>query len=250
MDIKRNYGWKREPETGKILMGITAPKTGLPPLVNLVSLLPPAYDQEQTSSCTGNAISGGVKYAEVKAGQTDSINPSRLFIYYNERLLEGNTDEDSGGQIHDGIKGCNIYGVVDESIWAFDPNKVTEKPSKEAYELAVKNKITHYTAIDNSNIDNIKAALAHGYPIVFGFTVYSDFESTEVAQTGILKMPTHHETIVGGHAVLAVGYDDSKKAVLVRNSWGASWGLEGNFWMPYEYITNTGLASDFWMIRI
>lgn len=250
MDIKRNYGWQREPLTGKILMGVTAPITGLPPLVNLVSLLPPAYDQGQTSSCTGNAISGGVKYAEVKAGQTSSINPSRLFIYYNERLQEDSTSEDCGGMIHDGIKGCNIYGVVDESIWAFDENKVTEKPSKEAYELAIKNKITHYTAIDNRNIDNIKGALAHGYPVVFGFTVYESFESEEVAKTGILSMPKPDEQAVGGHAVLAVGYDDSKKAILVRNSWGPTWGLEGDFWMPYEYITNTDLASDFWMIRI
>jgi C1A family cysteine protease len=96
----------------------------------------------------------------------------------------------------------------------------------------------------------MKSCLADGYPFAFGFTVYSAFEGAQVAKTGILKMPDlKKEEVVGGHAVLAVGYDDTKKAILVRNSWGASWGLKGYFWMPYAYISNAKLASDFWTIR-
>lgn len=249
--MERKYGWTREPlNPNKILMGITAPITGLPTQVDLSVVFPPCYDQKSTSSCTGNAIAGAIKYAEIKCGNFESINPSRLFIYYNERLLEGSTDQDCGGIIHDGIKACNIYGVVDESYWKFSETHVTEQPSEEAYSQATKEKIKNYVAIDNTNITNIKACLAHGYPIVFGFTVFESFESEEVAKTGIMTLPYLHEQSVGGHAVLVVGYDDTKEAVLVRNSWGTSWGLNGYFWMPYKYITNVHLASDFWMIRL
>ena len=96
----------------------------------------------------------------------------------------------------------------------------------------------------------MRGCLASGYPFVLGFTVYSSFESAEVARTGVLSMPGTNEDVVGGHAVLAVGYDDSTQTFLVRNSWGTSWGQAGYFTIPYAYLTTRGLSSDFWTIRI
>ncbi len=93
------------------------------------------------------------------------------------------------------------------------------------------------------------SCLAEGYPFVFGFAVYDYFESATMARTGILKMPTANEQMLGGHAVTAVGYDQSKKRFLVRNSWGTAWGLKGYFWMPFEYLTDRNLSDDFWTIR-
>jgi C1A family cysteine protease len=96
----------------------------------------------------------------------------------------------------------------------------------------------------------MKACLASGYPFIFGFTVYDSFESDAVAKTGIVPMPSKTELVLGGHAVMAVGYDDSKKWFIVRNSWGEDWGDKGYFYIPYDYLTNKNLASDFWTIKL
>lgn len=249
-NIVRKYGWKREPiDDSKMLVSISAPHKGLPDSVDLEPKMPAIYNQLQTGSCTGQGIGGAIEYALIKSGITD-FTPSRLFIYYNERLIEGDTSTDAGGQIHDGIKGVNLYGIVDEKYWAFSEHKVETKPSQIAYTLAAKEKLKNYAALDNRNITGLKSCLALGYPIVFGFTVYSYFESEQMAKNGILNLPSTTEEILGGHCVLIVGYDDAKQMFKVRNSWGADWGLNGYFWMSYAYVTNTQLSSDFWMIRI
>jgi C1A family cysteine protease len=95
----------------------------------------------------------------------------------------------------------------------------------------------------------MRGCLANGYPFVFGFTVYQSFESAAVAQTGIVPMPAPGEQVLGGHCVLAVGYDDNQRRFIVRNSWGPSWGVAGYCTMPYEYLINPNLASDFWTLR-
>ncbi len=96
----------------------------------------------------------------------------------------------------------------------------------------------------------MKGCLASGYPYVFGMTVYESFESQSVAQSGHAQMPAAGEQVVGGHAVLAVGYDDSQQWFIVRNSWGNGWGMQGYFTLPYAYMTNQGLTSDYWTVRI
>ena len=84
---------------------------------------------------------------------------------------------------------------------------------------------------------------------MFGFTVYEAFESQQVAQTGVLNMPQPGERSMGGHAVMAAGYDDAQKRFIVRNSWGTGWGQNGYFTMPYDYLTSRNLSDDFWTIR-
>ena len=101
----------------------------------------------------------------------------------------------------------------------------------------------------DQNLADMKGCLASGYPFVFGFTVYDSFESQQVAQSGVLSMPAAGEAVAGGHAVLAVGYDDSKSMFIIRNSWGSGWGLAGYFYMPYAYLLDNNLSDDFWTIR-
>jgi C1A family cysteine protease len=108
---------------------------------------------------------------------------------------------------------------------------------------------TVYSSIADNDLNHMKACLAEGYPFVFGFSVYTFMESEEMARHGILKMPSFDDKQLGGHAVMAVGYDDATSMIIVRNSWGVHWGLSGYFMMPYEYITHKGLAADFWTIR-
>ncbi len=172
----------------------------------------------------------------------------RLFIYYNERSVEGNVETDSGAQIRDGIKVVASIGACMEDLWPYNIASFTKKPNAAAYQCAAQHKIVLYRRL-TQGLDDMKSSLASGIPFVFGFSVYESFESDRVAKTGILYLPQEHESLVGGHAVLAVGYDDRQKRFLVRNSWGADWGQNGHFTIPYEYLENSDLASDFWNIQ-
>lgn len=175
-------------------------------------------------------------------------NPSRLFIYYNERAIEHTIGSDSGAQIRDGIKTLASKGVCSEMTWPYVLEVFTRKPPKFAYAQAYQLRALKYERVNNCFITNIQGPLALGNPVVFGFTVYESFESEATAKTGIVSMPTRRERVLGGHAVMAVGYDKIKKMVKVRNSWGPDWGLGGYFWMPEAYLTRSGLADDFWTL--
>lgn len=218
-----------------------------PPLVDLRAQCPPVYDQGNLGSCTANAIAGAFQF-ELMKQKLPVFNPSRLFIYYNERVLEGHVKEDSGAQLRDGVKSVATSGVCDETLWPYAVSKFAKKPTKSLYTKALKNKALQYTRLNNTAINELKTCLAGGNPFVFGFTAYQSFEGDAVAKSGVLPMPSKTESVIGGHAVMAVGYDDQKKAFIVRNSWGGSWGLKGYFYMPYDYITSTDLADDFWTI--
>jgi C1A family cysteine protease len=172
---------------------------------------------------------------------------SRLFIYYNERRIEGTTDEDAGAYIRDGIKALKEWGACDEFLWPYRESWFAAKPSEEAYRDALKRRIVAYYRV--SDLSDLRTALADGNPVVFGFMVFASFESAAVSRTGIMPMPGANDEFRGGHAVLAVGYDDEKRHLIVRNSWGASWGDKGYFYMPYGYINDPGLSSDFWVVK-
>jgi C1A family cysteine protease len=221
--------------------------TVLPPKVDLRPACPPTvYDQGRLGSCTANAIAAAFEFDLGKQKLPDFM-PSRLFIYYNERKIEGTVDSDSGAMIRDGIKSVAKQGVCTEDAWPYDISKFTDQPTKECYTAAKDNQALSYQRIPQS-LNQMRGCLANGYPFVFGFTVYESFESSEVAQTGVVPMPVDGESVLGGHAVLAVGYDDETQRFLVRNSWGSGWGDGGYFTIPYAYLTNRGLASDFWTI--
>lgn len=219
----------------------------LPPSIDLRMGCPPAiYDQGNLGSCTANAIGAAVEAARIAAGKPTTI-PSRLFIYYNERRIERTVDSDSGAMIRDGIKTVSKQGVCDESLWPYDIDQFTVTPPDAAYTAARSHQVTAYQRI-SASLDSMRGALAAGHPFVIGFTVYTSFESARVARTGVVNLPTTRESVLGGHAVLTVGYDDTSRRFLVRNSWGPDWGLDGHFTVPYEYWANPGLAADRWAI--
>jgi C1A family cysteine protease len=222
---------------------------GLPPSMDLRPQCPQVYNQGSLGSCTANAIAGALEFDQIKEGLPQVFVPSRLFIYYNERAMEGTIESDSGAQIRDGISSVAKLGVPPESLWAYDIARFAEQPPQEAYQVAVQNKALLSMRLDR-DLNQFKGCLASGYPFVFGITVYESFESPQVAQTGHAPMPGFGEEVVGGHAVLAVGYDDGQQWFLVRNSWGPDWGMGGYFTLPYAYLARPNLSSDFWTIRV
>jgi C1A family cysteine protease len=244
------YGWNRDLPDGRDFMyGAPAEVVRqLPESVDLRPGCPPVYDQGRLGSCTANAIGGALEFAQIKQKQANPFTPSRLFIYYNERVIEHTVDSDSGAQIRDGVKSVHKLGAPPETDWPYDINQFSHKPPEQAFTDAKNYQSILYQRV-TPTLGQLKGCLASGFPFVFGFTVYESFESQEMANTGHLGMPGSGEKQLGGHAVLAVGYQDSSQAFIVRNSWGADWGIKGYFTMPYPYLLQGTLASDFWTIR-
>ena len=218
----------------------------------------PIFNQGSLGSCTANAIGAALAIVNIKQDVDNNrfdpsklFIPSRLFIYFNEREIEGTVNEDSGAMIRDGIKSVNSQGVCREDMWGYDISRFQQRPSDSAYAEAQYHQALKYERLDNTDINQLKNVLANdGLPFVFGFTVYESFESDEVTRTGMMPMPSPTERVLGGHAVLCVGYDDSTKRFKVRNSWGDDWGSGGMFFMPYDYMTNENLVDDVWVISI
>lgn len=248
--IKR-YGWVPDlPDVRDHMYAAPAEvMTNLPPKVDLSGGFPDAFNQGDLGSCSGNAIAGAIQFERRKQNLDPDFIPSRLFIYYNERVMENTVNHDSGAQIRDGVKSIAQQGVCPETEWDYDETQFTVKPPDGAYTDAKVHIATSYSRVTQS-ASQLKRCLASGRPFVVGFTVYDGFESDEVAQTGILQMPQSGEKVVGGHAVVGVGYDDSTQRFLVRNSWGTDWGQNGYFTMPYAYLTDENLAADIWEIKL
>lgn len=247
----QKYGWRRSgpDQRDHKFIAPTCMLQSLPPIVDLRPDCPAVYDQGNLGSCTANAIGALVEFLEMKEKHPAFV-PSRLFIYYNERVLEGTVNQDAGAEIRDGMKVVSTLGAPHESLWWYNVDKFKQKPNKKVYADALKHKVSEYLKINNTSLDDMKGCLASGYPIVGGFTVYDSFESSNVAKTGVVPMPERRENVLGGHAILVVGYDDIQSRFIVRNSWGTSWGMKGYFTIPYLYFTNPNLADDFWTARL
>jgi C1A family cysteine protease len=242
------YGWLPDlPDHRDFLYSAIAPKVArLPKKVDLKYKCSPVEDQGALGSCTANSLAGALEFLE-EPESTPFVDLSRLFIYYNERVIEGTVDQDSGAFIRDGIKSLAKQGVCPEPQWPYTISRFRRKPSRPCYRAAKKHRIISYHRINAVN--EMRGCLAEGFPFVFGFTVYESFESQSVAKSGVLNLPTAKEKVVGGHAVMAAGYDDIRKRFLIRNSWGRDWGKKGYFTMPYKYLGDRNLSDDFWTIR-
>ncbi len=242
------YGWlpDRPDQRDMYYSAIAAPPKKLPSSVDLRPACSSVENQGQLGSCTANALVGNLEFLEKKTGKP-ATDLSRLFIYYNERALEGNVDQDSGAMIRDGIKTLAKQGVCDEGRWPYVTTKFSVKPPAACYKQGLQHQITSYHRV--VTLQEMRMCLAEGYPFVFGFTVYESFESPAVAKTGRLNLPKLSEKSLGGHAVMAAGYDDATKRFLIRNSWGTDWGMKGYFTIPYAYLDNRNLSDDFWTIR-
>ena len=162
--------------------------------------------------------------------------------------MEGTTNQDSGASLRDGMKSIVKDGICTEELWPYDISKFNVAPSKECYDNAEKNHALQYVRL-YQNLNQLQTCLANENPFVFGILIYDSFESNKVAKTGHIPIPDiQYEKLLGGHALLAVGYDDIQKHFIVRNSWGSDWGDHGYCYIPYEYLLDRHLASDFWYI--
>jgi len=207
-------------------------------------------DQGDLGSCTANMFAGIIEYNNIRwRSWPKKKQISRLFHYYATRLLEGTVNEDSGCYIRDTIKAGVQYGCVWERQWKYDVSKFTINPPAKLWTSAGEHKVVSYHRIDDGDVETMKDTLAAGYLIGFGFEVYSNFMTQQMATSGELHRPGSHDVLQGGHAVVLVGYDDARKAFKVRNSWGKGWGLDGYFWMDYNYVADANLCNDFWVVN-
>ena len=244
LDTKFNLVWKADKLDTRDYRYQLTQKIN-PDIVDLRSYCSPIENQGNLGSCTGQAVAGAIELLNKRNGKPTDV--SRLFIYYYERLIRGTVNYDSGAFIRDGIKATNKYGVSLESYWPYNINKFKQEPINEAKSDALNRKVTRYERVEDFNgcID----ALTNGYPVVIGFYVYDSFMSASVAKTGNMPYPnTKRERLLGGHAVLLVGYNKNKKVFIVRNSWGTSWGDKGYFYMPFN-VVKPDMSSDYWIIK-
>lgn len=242
MSKSRKFGWVADtPDARDYSYKIARPEViALPASVDLRSQFPAVYDQGSLGSCTAQSVAALLQY------HRKAIKPSRLFLYYNTRVLEGTVRSDSGAQIRNAIKAAAKTGGPRETLWPYTVSAFARKPVAAAYAAGTGNRALVYERVPRT-LDSLKACLAEGDPFAFGFSVYENFMSQEVAKTGTLTLPDLHSQFYGGHAVVAAGYDES--LFLIRNSWGSTWGQRGYFTMPYEYLLNPDLSDDFWVIR-
>lgn len=245
---KRILNWR--PDVPDARDHIYAPRAispaKLPKSVDLRPKCSPVEDQGELGSCTGNAIAGAIELLQIKA-RKPVTDISRLFIYYCEREYIDEVNEDSGAYIRDGIKAIRTTGAAAESVWPYIPSKFSTKPSAAAYADAAGRTFKSYQRI--TSLPRMLQCLAAGFPFVFGFAVYDDFMSDRVARTGTANLPKPGEQMLGGHAVLAVGYSQQSRRFICRNSWGASWGRRGYFSLPFDYLADRNLSDDMWTVR-
>lgn len=247
IDIPKYHWVPDRPDTRDYKYSVRG--TAQPNMVDLRSYCSPIEDQGNLGSCTGNATAGAIELLNKRAGKQRDV--SRLFIYYYERLIEGTVNYDAGAYIRDGIKASYTYGASLENLWPYDITKFKNRPTIQAINDGSTRKVTRYERIADHN--GCLDALTNGYPVIIGFNVYSSFESGtwwRPSGNGMMPYPNvGRERLLGGHAVLLVGYDKNKKVYIVRNSWGQNWGQGGYFYMPFQVIQNASMSGDFWIIK-
>ena len=245
-----------------LLAKTSLPTVPAPPAhVDLRPYFPPIWDQQELGACTAHAAAALVGYFEKKAlGRT--IDVSRLFIYKATRDLTG-TSGDSGAYLRTTMEALAVFGAPPENYWPYDGSpapsnkRLDAEPSAFCYAFARNFASTMYFRLDPANmpqetvLGNIKAHLAAGLPSMFGFPAYDEYMNA--GPDGKVAFPGPTSQLNGGHANVAVGYDDQLAigadpgALLVRNSWGTAWGMQGYAWLSYKYVTQ-GLAVDWWTV--
>lgn len=252
------YGWKRDlPDHRDRIFNnasVVLAAHQVPTQVDLSAKMPPIYDQGQLGSCTANGWARIMEMREMAQGKPAST-PSRLFIYYNERLIEGDIGQDNGAQVRTGAQVVASIGAPPETDWAYDIDKFAERPPAQAFTDAKKEEaLTYQRIVIGGPGAPMRTAVANGLPIVFGFSVPDFFEQGWDTTTP-LPLPGGQTQIIGGHCVVITGYDWTcthfpVPAFQCDNSWGPAWGIGGRFWMDYRWFDpNPGLAQDLWVVQ-
>lgn len=239
----RRLNWTKEKiDTRDRRMSV--PKGTLPVSVSNTTILGPVEDQGPIGSCVGHGTTGLLE-SLIRKGGKGRTALSRLYVYYQARVvLERMAPSlDGGCYVRDGMKALQKFGAPLERLWPYDVRKYASRPTAQAHTDAAKHKLVTYQKCQN--LDAIKAALSQGYCVVFGFACFESLMGQDVGATGDIPMPQSGEQEIGGHCVLAYGYDDERQVLLIRNSWGTGWGVGGNGTLPYGYWLN-GYADDAW----
>lgn len=220
----------------------------LPEAVDLRPSCPPVMDQGAIGSCTAHGITGALRTLLIKAGKPD-VPLSRLQLYYDERKAEGAVGSDAGAEIRTGIKCAAKIGVAHERLWPYETKHYRAKPPAAAYADAVAFNALQYERVAIDALA-VKAALAAGFPVVIGLTLFKSFDGRDVAKTGVVPMPDlKHDKPDGGHCLYVVGYGQKPAHFTVRNSWGPSWGDHGDCYFPEAYIGSNKFGSDYWVVH-
>ncbi|MEB3103665.1 C1 family peptidase [Ferviditalea candida] len=206
--------------------------------------MPPVVDQGELGSCTANAIVRGLReYLLLQSGRPFE-RLSRLYLYWHERQVEGTVGQDAGASLRDGMKLLQKLGVCRSKLWPYTED-FRKKPDDAAEADAIHFRISEYHRV--AGLNHLKAALAQGWPVVFGMLIYESFEGPGPVATGVIDVPdVAREQLLGGHALCAAGYDDAQQMVIVRNSWGTDWGKDGYCFIPYAIFQNPALLMDMW----
>ena len=244
------FGWLPDIPDQRDMPFKTTFRKKLPASVDLRDICPAPYQQGDLGSCVAQSVSACMQIVSRVQGQLAwaQVIPSRLFVYYNARKIDGAVDYDAGTYLRSGIKGVVKYGACKEvPTWAYDITQFATKPTKVAYKEGLTHQALKYSRLGQS-INAMKQCLAEGFPFVCGISIYESFLSEEVEKTGVIPMPGRNERVEGGHAITIVGYD--AKSFILRNSWGEEWGQKGYATIPHEYLVNDDMAADFWTIRL
>ena len=224
----------------------TPSATSLPKSVDIRAHCGPCYDQMPLQSCSAHAVGSAITWLANHAGAPIPA-PSRLFLYYNARRIEGTQATDSGATMRNAIKSIARDGTCPETDWPYDTTQFATQPPQRCYDDATVHAVS-YRRLDRT-LDAMRSCLAEGYPFVFAMEAYAQPFTAASSNGGHLAMPAAGDTLCGGHAVLAVGYDDYQETVAVLNSLGPTFGADGYFTMPYAYFTEPNLTYDLWTVR-
>ena len=242
----RRFGTHPDLPDGRDREYLPALKVPLPRRVDLRPAFPPVYNQHSLNSCSAHAIGAALWFEERGLVAADAPGPSRLFIYYNERVREREVHHNAPVSLRDGYKTVASRGVCPEHMWPYRLARYARKPPRRCYEAARGMRALQYFRL-HRNLKTMKACLAEGIPFALGVSVHKSFMSARVKHTGEVPMPRRGDHVLGGHAMLIVGYHDASERFIVRNSWGRQWGLGGYCMLPYEFALHPNLSWDFWM---
>jgi C1A family cysteine protease len=221
--------------------------------VNLLSKVdfrdrfPRVWNQGSLGSCTAHAVGAACLYQDIYDEDSPITVPSLLYIYYMTRALEGTIGIDAGATIRNTVKAVVKFGYPIDDLWPYKISDFRKRPDDNVIRSAAREKVSSYERIDR-DLSHIQEVLSHGDPIVFGFTVYESVYGQDVEKTGVIPIPKKKEKVIGGHAVLACGYDDERQALIIRNSWGKEWGEAGYGYLPYHFVENAKHSGDFWTV--
>ncbi len=232
------------------------------PVIDLTTKkkFPPIYDQGYIGACTANVFALAFYFILLNNKEYSNFlnktnfEPSRLWLYYQQRLIEGNLETDAGAQLYSGIIVLKTKGLCSERLYPYIQTKYKESPELYTYIEAINYKLDDYRIL-KQNLNDMKASIQLGNPFFFGIYLFKsksqekpDIDLITKEKNWILPYPTYNDDYVGGHAITAVGYDDDKKLMKIRNSWGENWGDKGHFYLPYEYILDSDFCADFYVI--